>query len=184
MKPVRTTFRIAGLILAATALAGGAAPPNKGSPPEAQHEVWKSWRWLFKHPVSYSRRLAKVPKGTRVAILSRGKGTALARWNQVSLELAEGEKKVPQTGWMLLAPRKLHAGEAAKHLGGKASPSGIALALKGIVEAMEAYLKALPATSPAADQTFQAVQNVWLDPSAVDTFAQTAGLKRPAREKP
>jgi hypothetical protein len=152
-------------------------PPRSGAANDV-YTVQKAFTWLFQHPVSFSRRLARLPKGTSVAIVERRSRGSPLTWARGTVDLSEGSK----TGWLLVAARKQGAGEVSNHLGGTASATNLALVIKGVLDALREYNSGFAGHFPQADRSYQALRDAWLAPAVVSSFVRAGGLRMPERE--
>ena len=150
----------------------GEGPPAKDAP--AVYEVWKPVHWVFQHPATYSRRVARLSSGATVEILPAAEKRG---WSRVKATVQEDGETVTQTGWMILYPKKRTAGDMAEHLGGAAAQSTLALVVKGITDELEKLATAYARQHPEAVARYQALESTWLEPDDLDAFVREGGLR-------
>ncbi len=148
-------------------------------PPAADvYQIDKPVQVLFQHPRSFSRPLARLPRGTTVRILERRASSSPVKWARVQVDSAGGSK----TGWLLVTSGKRRAGDTAKILGGKPGATRLALAIKGVLDAVKEYNEGFAGHFSGADGAYRALRDAWLDPADVDSFMSAGGLRTPQGE--
>jgi hypothetical protein len=158
---------VAGALMGALTLLGSGARPEEGEagkPPSREFVVWKLQHVVYAQPRSSSRILAMVPQGGRLEVLEER-----ASWSRVRFEGEGG------SGWAVLDAPPAGAGERLRQLEGKAAPSSIALAVKGLKELGEEVARKMP----DAEKGFQALLGSFIASEELEDFAAAGGLRLP-----
>lgn len=163
-------------------LALGTAPLSCEEPkPERERfEVWRSRQEIRTKPVSYSRIVAWVDKGTILEVLqeapAREGRKPWARVRRASGPSEDGPSEDRDVdGWTIIDAPPRRAGSLAGPLGGGASPASLSMAAKAF-EDLSAQIAAL---RPDVEAAFQEIVGASIEPAALADFARSAGLRPP-----
>jgi hypothetical protein len=124
--------------------------------------VWKRQHAVYASPQVFARVIARLEKGDRLEVLERG-----AVWSRVRLPREKGE------GWSILDAAPQRAGQRFASLGGAASLTSVALAVKGFDE----MARQVAALRPDAEAAFETVRDAALEVDEVEAFARAGGLR-------
>lgn len=179
--PMRTTPLIALGPSAALALLLGLLPAlawpfllgeaqdhgkEEAASPAQEYTVWKGIHPVFATPYTFSRVLKRARKGEILAVVATGE-----RWSRVR---APGLEEV---GWAVLDAPPGGAGERRPGLGGDASASSLALALKGAMEGFLMLIESHVRTEPKVEMALAEIQDSYLELEDLRQFAASGGLK-------
>ncbi len=160
-------------------LAVGISLPIGGDAKTGTREVWMRHQDLYAQPYSFSRRVARVPRGTLLEILDER-----APWSRVRVAVRVPQGEAPAKGSREAEPAGLEGWTVwrepprlARLPGGLSpeppSPASVALAVK----AFETISGEIAELLPQADRAFAEIRDSYLELEELEEFARAGGLR-------
>ena len=164
-------------LIALLARAGGESGPV---PDPGPYEVWTVHLDVYAHPASYARRVGRVEKGARLAVLEAAGGWSRVRHDGKPGETAATAAVAPANppsalqGWAVLPKAPARAGDRSGLLGNRAALTSAAM----VVKSLDELSGEIAAAKPAADEAFRGIDASGLSPEEIEAFVREGGLRR------